>query len=91
MWHLGANTDIREGNRITDLDLKNCTMATRNVLESMVANKINKILFASSACVYGETGGAVLSETYGPLFPINLYGAGKLACEGLISSYSHLF
>ena len=35
VWHLGANTDIPGGNRITDLDLNNCTIATRNVLEAM--------------------------------------------------------
>ena len=91
VWHLGANTDIPAGNKITDLDLNNCTIATRNVLEAMRANNINKILFASSACVYGDALPIALAETYGPLFPINLYGAGKLACEGLMSSYSHLF
>lgn len=89
-WHLGANTDIQAGNRITDLDLKNCTIATYNILEAMRANGIDKILFASSATVYGETPVLPLPESYGPLLPISLYGAGKLACEGLISAYSHL-
>lgn len=91
VWHLGANTDIPTGNRVTDLDLNNCTIATRNVLEAMRANQIDKILFASSACVYGDAPPQPLSETFGPLHPINLYGAGKLACEGLISAYGHLF
>jgi UDP-glucose 4-epimerase len=91
IWHLSANTDIPTGNKITDLDLKNCTIATRNVLEAMRANNVNKILFSSSACVYGDTPPVALSETYGPLLPINLYGAAKLACEALLSSYSHLF
>jgi len=91
VWHLGANTDIPDGNRITDLDLNNCTVATHNVMEAMRFNNIDKILFASSACVYGDTPPVALTETFGPLLPINLYGAGKLACEGLISAYSHLF
>ena len=91
VWHLGANTDIPTGNKVTDLDLKNCTFATRNVLEAMRTNKIDKILFSSSACVYGDAPHVALSESFGPLLPINLYGAGKLACEGLMSSYSHLF
>ena len=77
VWHLGANTDIPAGNKITDLDLNNYTIATRNVLEAMRTNNINKILFASSACVYGDAPQIALTETYGPLFPINLYGAGK--------------
>ena len=91
IWHLGANTDIPTGNRITDLDLKNDTIATYNVLEAMRENNIDKILFASTACVYGDVPLVPLSETFGPLFPINLYGAGKLASEGLLTAYSHLF
>jgi UDP-glucose 4-epimerase len=91
IWHLGANTDILSGNRITDLDLKNDTIATHNVLEAMRQNSIERILFASSACVYGDVPLVPLNEKFGPLFPINLYGAGKLACEGLLTAYSHLF
>lgn len=92
IWHLAANTDIPGGNKITDLDLKNCTIGTWNVLEAMRQLKIDKVLFTSSACVYGDAGKkTVLSENYGPLLPINLYGAGKLAGEGLMSAYSHLF
>jgi len=91
IWHLGANTDNRAGNRITDLDIKNCTIATHNVLEAMKQNGANKILFTSSATVYGDAPPVALTETFGPLLPIALYGAGKLACEGLISAYCHLF
>jgi len=91
IWHLGANTDILTGNKVTDLDLKNCTIATWNVLEVMKQEGIKKLLFASSACVYGDAPPVSLAETYGPLLPINLYGAGKLADEGLISAYCHLF
>jgi UDP-glucose 4-epimerase len=91
VWHLGANTDIPAGNKNTDLDLNNDIIATRNVLEAMKQNSVNKILFASSACVYGDVPLQPLNETFGPLFPINLYGAAKLACEGLLSAYSHLF
>jgi UDP-glucose 4-epimerase len=91
VWHLGANTDIPGGNRVTNLDLKNCTIGTYNVLEAMRQLNMNKLLFASSATVYGDAPGVALSESFGPLLPISLYGAGKLACEGLISAYSHLF
>ena len=30
-------------------------------------------------------------ESYGPLLPISLYGASKLACEALCTSFSHTF
>ena len=91
IWHLGANTNIIQGNKITDLDLKNCTVATHNVLESVRQNGIKKILFTSTSAVYGEIEKMPTSEEDGPILPISLYGAGKLACEGLISAYCHLF
>ena len=91
VFHLGANTDIPRGNTHTKLDLENCTIATSNVLEAMRTNKVGKLLFASSAAVYGEAPVYPTSEGAGPLLPISLYGAAKLACEGLISAYSHLY
>jgi len=91
VWHLGANTDIRKGNKVTDLDLKNCTLATWNVLEAMRQLKIKNIVFTSTSTVYGDVGNKYMVESMGPLLPICLYGAGKLACEGLISAYSYLF
>ena len=91
VWHLAANTNICKGNEITDLDLNNDTVGTRNVLEAMKQLGMNKIMFPSSSTVYGDMDGACLSESVGPLLPISLYGAGKLACEGLISAYSFLF
>lgn len=89
--HLGANTDIIKGNNDTRVDLENCTIATHNMLEAMRATGVSKILFASSATVYGDLTIYPTPESAGPLLPISLYGAGKLACEALISSYCHLF
>lgn len=91
IWHLAANTDIVKGNNITDFDLKNCTIGTYNVLECMRKSGIKNLMFASSATVYGDMPPKPLAETDGPLLTISLYGAGKLACEGMISAYSHLF
>lgn len=91
VFHLGANTDIRVGHEDTDLDLKNCTIATYNVLEAMRQTGVGRLVFASSSTIYGETPVHPTPEEAGPLLPISLYGAAKLACEGLISAYCHLF
>jgi UDP-glucose 4-epimerase len=91
IWHLGGNTDIQFGNRVTDHDLKNCTIATANVLEAMRVLGIKEVIFSSSSTVYGDTRGKYMVEEQGPMLPICLYGAGKLACEGLFSSHAHLF
>ena len=49
------------------------------------------MFFASSSTIYGETPPFALPENYGPLLPISVYGAAKLAAEGLISSFCHTF
>lgn len=89
--HLGANTDIQRSAKDPRLDLDNCTVATFNVLESMRTTGIRDLLFASSSTIYGEISLQPTPEDAGPLLPISLYGAAKLACEGMISAYCHLF
>jgi len=91
VFHLAANPDVRAGSMNTNLDLQQGTLATYNLLEAMRLNQISKIVFASSSTVYGEAGTKAVAEDYGPLLPISLYGASKLASEGLISAFCHLF
>ncbi len=91
VFHLAANTDIPSGYKHTRLDLDNCIIGTWNVLDGMRELGIEDILFASSATVYGYPTVMPTPETYGPLLPESHYGAGKLACEALISGFAHLY
>jgi len=91
VFHLAANADVRRGTEQPRKDLENNTIATHNVLESMRANDIRKIVFASTGSVYGES--TVFPTPEDAPFPVqtSLYGASKLACEGLISAYCEGF
>jgi len=91
VFHLAANPEVRTGTKATDLDLKAGIIASYNVLEAMRLNQIQKVVFTSSSTVYGDTGVTPVTEDYGPLKPISLYGASKLGSEGLISAFCHLF
>ena len=91
VFHLAANPDIRLGTRVTDTDLKQGTLATYNVIEAMRCAGVKNIAFASSSVVYGEAEQMPTPEDYGPLFPISLYGASKLASEALITSWVGTF
>src|SRR3990172_2724966 len=91
VWHLGANTDIPAGRLDVGLDINNCTLATHNVLKAIRAHGIKRLIFSSTSALYGDPPVLPASETAGPLRPISLYGAAKLACEALISAYCHLF
>jgi len=89
VWHMAANSDIGYGERYTDWDLKQGTIATYNVLEAMRLLGIKELVFASSSAIFGDTGTKHITEDYGPLAPISFYGASKLACEGLITAFCH--
>lgn len=91
VFHLAANPDIRYGITHPDTDLKQGTLTTFNVLEAMRQGNVSKIVFSSSSVVYGEPTVIPTPENYGPLVPVSLYGASKLAGEGLITAYAHTF
>lgn len=91
VFHLASNTNMIKGNAKTDVDLNDSIIGTRNLLEAMRTSGIKNIYFASSGSVYGNADAPVLIESYGPLLPISLYGAGKLAAEGLVSAFCELF
>jgi UDP-glucose 4-epimerase len=91
VFHLAANADVRHGTGHPRKDLEQNTIATHNVLESMRAHGIRKIAFASTGSVYGEA--TVFPTPEDAPFPVqtSLYGASKLACEGLIAAYCEGF
>lgn len=91
VFHLAANADVRFGTDYPRKDLEQNTIATYNVLEAMRANGIKKIVFSSTGSVYGEAP-VVPTPEDGP-FPIqtSLYGASKVAGEGLIAAYCEGF
>jgi len=88
---MAANPDIRLGTEVTDTDLRQGTIATYNVLESMRLAGVGRISFSSSSAVYGEAVQMPTPETYGPIKPISLYGASKLASEALITAWCGTF
>ncbi len=91
VFHLAANPDVRLGVSDTRVHLEQNILATYNLLEAMRINKIKNLLFTSTSTVYGEAQIIPTPEDYGPLVPISLYGASKLACEALITSYCSTF
>jgi Nucleoside-diphosphate-sugar epimerases len=61
---------------------------TYNVLERMTDVGVDRLAYTSSSTPYGEAPRPT-PEDYAPLEPISAYGAGKLAEEGLVSTYAH--
>ncbi len=91
VFHLAANADVRFGADHPRRDLDQNAIATWNVLEAMRRNGVARIAFSSTGSIYGEA--AVIPTPEDCPFPVqtSLYGASKLAAEGLIQAYSETF
>ena len=91
VFHLAANADVRFGTEHPERDLQQNTVATFRVLEAMRENGIKRLAFSSTGSIYGEP--TVFPTPEDAPFPVqtSLYGASKLACEGLISAYCEGF
>lgn len=90
VFHLAAIPDVRLGEKMPEVS-KIDIIATYNLLDAMRKRDVKEIVFSSSSTVYGEGSSIPLREDFGPLLPISVYGAAKLACEGLISAFCHTF
>ena len=89
VFHFAANADSVKGEETPHEDIENTMYATLNVLEMMRLYEIKKFFFASSSAVYGNADER-LQEHCSIMRPISHYGAGKLASEAFVSSFSSL-
>ncbi|WP_342220604.1 NAD-dependent epimerase/dehydratase family protein [Rickettsiella endosymbiont of Miltochrista miniata] len=91
VFHFSANADVKDGIKHTKKDLEQNTIVTFNILDAMRVNGIKKIIFPSTGSVYGEAD--IFPTPENAPFPIqtSLYGASKVAAEGLIQAYSEAF
>lgn len=91
VFHMAANADVRFGTDHPHKDLEQNAIATFNVLEAMRANNVKRLMFASTGSIYGEA--AMIPTPEHAPFPVqtSLYGASKLAAEGMIQAYCEGF
>lgn len=91
VFHFAANPEVR----LELADPKKCyeqnIEATYILLQRIRKSNVESIVFASSSTIYGDATIIPTPENYGPLKPISVYGASKLACEALVSSYCYSF
>ena len=91
VFHLAANADVRRGLEHPQRDLEQNTTATSTVLEAMRAAGVSVIAFSSTGSIYGEPELFPTPEDCPFPTQTSLYGASKLAGEGLIQAYCHGF
>jgi UDP-glucose 4-epimerase len=89
--HLASNPDIARAAVEPDIDFREGTFLTQQIVEAMRRTRTLRLLYASGSGVYGDLGAHEAQEDFGPLVPVSTYGASKLAGEALIASYCAMF
>jgi UDP-glucose 4-epimerase len=92
IYHLAANPEVDAKKSSPEIHFNQNIKATYNLLEAIKnAGHVKRLIFTSSSTIYGDVDVFPTPENYGPLKPISLYGASKLACEVLISAYTSMY
>lgn len=90
VWHLAADPDVRGGADDPVGQFEANVQSTQRLLEAMRWHGVPALRFTSTSTIYGNATVRPTPEDYGPLLPISIYGASKLACEGLAAAYADL-
>jgi UDP-glucose 4-epimerase len=84
VMHFAALIEAGESMKKPEIYFRNNTASTLSLLESMLATGVRRLVFSSTAAVYGEPESTPIRED-APLNPTNAYGESKLLVEQMLS------
>jgi len=84
VMHFAALIEAGESMKKPELYFRNNSASTLTLLESMLATGVRRLVFSSTAAVYGEPESTPIRED-APLRPTNAYGESKLLVEQMLS------
>ena len=90
VFHLAANADVPYSLEHPQFDFEVNVLGSQNIMRACMANDVARLVFASTAAVYGDPVYTPMDEDH-PLRPISPYGASKLAAENLGFAYHRAF
>lgn len=88
--HLAAQVSVQQSLTDPCKDAKNNILGTINILENCVKFRVRKVIYASSAAVYGEPQSVIIDEDHNTC-PISFYGLSKLTCEQYFKLYNYQY
>jgi UDP-glucose 4-epimerase len=84
VMHFAALIEAGESMLRPELYFRNNSASTLTLIEAMLATGVRRLVFSSTAAVYGEPDVTPISED-APLRPTNAYGESKLLVEKILS------
>ncbi|MTI80574.1 MAG: UDP-glucose 4-epimerase GalE [Firmicutes bacterium] len=90
VMHFAANSIVGESMERPEVYYNNNVVGTLNLLEIMQKHTVSKLIFSSTAAVYGAPKEIPITENH-PKEPTNCYGATKLAVESMLNWFSHAY
>lgn len=90
VFHLAANASVPRSAANPALDFEANVVGTERVIEAVRCVKAGRIVFTSSAAVYGEPVREPMDESH-PFMPKSPYGGGKLAGEFLLEASARCY
>lgn len=88
--HFAAFSQVGESVKNPAKYYLNNVCGTLNLLEGMLKNNVNKLVFSSTAATYGEPEYIPIDENH-PQIPINPYGQSKLMIEKILDDYDKAY
>jgi len=90
VMHLAAYTSVEQSMAEPGRYFQNNVVCGINLLESMIKHGVRRIVFSSSAAVYGEASQIPITED-SPMNPVNAYGDSKLIFERILHWYGKTY
>jgi UDP-glucose 4-epimerase len=89
VMHFAAFIEAGESMQLPEKYFRNNTVNSLTLLESMLAHKVHRLVFSSTAALYGTPDRTPIEET-DPLRPTNAYGESKLLVERMLAWFHHV-
>ena len=90
VMHFAALADVTSSVCFPDRFFSNNVIGTLNLLEAMLGANVKRLIFSSTAAVYGEPQYVPIDEKH-PKSPVNAYGESKLTIERMLPWYASAY
>ncbi len=85
--HLAAESQVAESGKEPNKYFHANLMCSIHLLDKMMKYHVNKLIFSSTAAIYGSPDSAPITETQPIVPPLNTYGESKLMLERILHRY----